>query len=90
LDGEAIGRVIRAAPAQAFCVDVASNQLFYVRAPVRCVESAELRSFTAPAWFLVPQDVLSQMERLRPDLNIHSVIATKSGPGLLAARAEQR
>jgi len=90
LDGEAIGRVIRAAPAQAFCVDVSSNQLFYVRAPVRCVESAELRSFTAPAWLLVPQDVLSQMERIRPDLNIYSVIATKSGPGLLAARAEQR
>ncbi len=90
LDGEAIGHVIRTAPAPAFCLDTASNQLFYVRAPVRCVGPAELKTFTAPAWLLIPQDVLPQMARLRPDLDIHSVIATKSGPGLLAARAEKR
>ena len=31
LDGEAIERVVRAAPAPVFCTDFATNQLFYVR-----------------------------------------------------------
>jgi len=90
LDGEAIERAIRTAPAPAFCVDVVSNQLFYVRAPVRCIEHAELKSFTVPAWLLIPEGVIPQVMRLRPDLNLHSVVTTKSGPGLLAVRAEKR
>jgi 4-amino-4-deoxy-L-arabinose transferase-like glycosyltransferase len=90
LDGEAIGRAIRAAPAPAFCLDPASNQLFYVRMPVRCIEPAELRSFSAPAWLLIPQDDLSQIVSLRQDLKFDTVVTTTSGPGLLAVRVEKR
>jgi 4-amino-4-deoxy-L-arabinose transferase-like glycosyltransferase len=90
LDGEALERVIRAAPAPVFCTDFATNQLFYVRTPMRCLDQAALASLAAPAWLLIPQSELSQIAGLRPDLKIDGVVATKSGSRLLAARVEKR
>ena len=49
-----------------------------------------LASLAAPAWLLIPQSELMQISTLRPDLKIDSVIATKSGFHLLAARVEKR
>jgi 4-amino-4-deoxy-L-arabinose transferase-like glycosyltransferase len=89
-DGEAMERAVRAAPAPVFCTDFASNQLFYVRVPMRCLDHAALASLTAPAWLLIPQYELSQINKLRPDLKIDTVVATKSGHHLIAARAEKR
>jgi len=89
-DGEAMERAVRATPAPVFCTDFASNQLFYVRIPMRCLDRAGLASLEAPAWLLVPQYELSQIGSLRPDLKIETVIATKSGHHLVAARAEKR
>ncbi len=52
----AIERAIRANPAPAFCTDLATNQLFYMRAaPIRCVDPADLGSIVAPAWLIVPR-----------------------------------
>jgi hypothetical protein len=90
LDGRAIERVIRAAPAPVFCTDFATNQLFYVRIPMQCIDRSALASLAAPAWLLIPESELSQISGLRPDLKIDSDIATKSGSRLLAARVEKR
>jgi len=90
LDGQAIERVIRAAPAPVFCTDFATNQLFYVRMPIQCLSREALASFTAPAWLVIPRDQLPQIISLRPDLKIDSVTETTSGASLLAARAEKR
>ena len=61
LDGQALERVVRAAPAQVFCTDFATNQLFYVRMPMQCLDRAALASLAAPAWLLIPQSQLSQI-----------------------------
>ena len=90
LDGEALERVIRAAPAPVYCTDFATNQLFYVRIPMRCLDHPAFASLTTPAWLLIPQSELSQIVSLRPDFKIDSVVATQSGPRLLAARVEKR
>ena len=90
LDGEALERVIRAAPAPVFCTDFATNQLSYVRIPMQCLDHAALASLATPAWLLIPQRELPQIDSLRPDLKFDSVVATQSGPRLLAARVEKR
>jgi 4-amino-4-deoxy-L-arabinose transferase-like glycosyltransferase len=90
LDGRALERVVQAAPAPVFCTDFATNQLFYVRMPMQCLDRSALASLAAPAWLLIPQSQLSQIVSLRPDLKIDSVLATKSGFHLLAARVEKR
>jgi 4-amino-4-deoxy-L-arabinose transferase-like glycosyltransferase len=90
LDGRALELAIQAAPAPVFCTDFATNQLFYVRMPMQCIDRAAPASLVAPAWLLIPESHLPQIVSQRPDLKIDSVIATKSGFRLLAARVEKR
>ena len=90
LDGQAIEQAIRMNPAPAYCTDMASNQLFYMRAPIRCVEPADIRSLTAPFWLVVPGDSLAVLAELRPELNAHLTVMTTSGPKLVAVRLDAR
>jgi 4-amino-4-deoxy-L-arabinose transferase-like glycosyltransferase len=77
--GEAITRAIEDAPAPAYCTDLPTNQLFYVRAPVRCVSATELPSIAPPAWLIVPKSSVTAIEQLRPDLDAHIAVETASG-----------
>jgi hypothetical protein len=88
--GEAITQAIRAAPAPVFCMGLPSNQLFYVRAAVACRDAAGLAAVSAPAWLIMPGDMVPAFARTRADLDVHVVIATSSGPGLVAARLDKR
>jgi 4-amino-4-deoxy-L-arabinose transferase-like glycosyltransferase len=84
--GEAITRAIEDAPAPAYCTDLPTNQLFYVRAPVRCVSATELASIAPPAWLIVPKSSVPAIEQLRSDLDAAVAIETESGSQLTAIR----
>jgi 4-amino-4-deoxy-L-arabinose transferase-like glycosyltransferase len=86
LAGEQITRAIDSAPAPAFCTGLPTNQLFYVRAPLRCISETELASIPPPAWLIVPRSSVPAVEQLRPDLDARIAVETESGPQLTAIR----
>jgi hypothetical protein len=86
LAGEAITRAIDGAPAPAYCTDLPTNQLFYVRAPVRCIGPTELASIVPPAWLIVPKSSVPAIEQFRPDLDVRIAVETASGAQLTAIR----
>ncbi len=86
LAGESITRAINSAPAPVFCTDLHTNQLFYVRAPLRCISETEMASFAPPAWLIVPRSSVPAVEQLRPDLDARIAVETESGPQLTAIR----
>jgi len=88
--GQAIERAIRAAPAPAFCTGLDTNQLFYMREPIRCIDLPGMASIMPPAWLIIPSDQFPGFVRLRPDLDVGVVIETTSGPNLLAAHLDMR
>ncbi len=87
--GQNIERAVRADPAPVFCTDLATNQLFYARIPVRCIDPAELASVRAPAWLIMPRDQTPLLAQLRFGL-AHVVVETESGPRLSAIRLSKR
>jgi 4-amino-4-deoxy-L-arabinose transferase-like glycosyltransferase len=86
--GQTIERAIRANPAPAFCTDLSTNQLFYTRVPIRCVDPVNVASITTPAWLIIPRDQLPQLARLRSHLTTRIAVETESGPRLLAIRLD--
>ncbi|EKS38268.1 hypothetical protein HMPREF9695_02108 [Afipia broomeae ATCC 49717] len=89
--GQSIERAIRANPAPAFCTDLATNQLFYMRAgPIRCVDPANLGSIVAPAWLIVPREQLPLLVQLNPDRSTRVAVETDSGSRLSAVRLDRR
>ena len=86
LAGELITRAIDNAPAPVFCTDLNTNQLFYVRAPLRCIGATEWASIPPPAWLIVPRSSVSAIEELRSDLEALTAVETESGPQLTAIR----
>jgi 4-amino-4-deoxy-L-arabinose transferase-like glycosyltransferase len=86
LAGESITRAIDNAPAPVFCTDLNTNQLFYVRAPLRCIGATEWASIPPPAWLIVPRSSVSAIEELRSDLEALTAVETESGPQLTAIR----
>jgi hypothetical protein len=84
--GEAITRAINDAPAPVFCTDLNTNELFYVRAPVRCIGTTELASIAPPAWLILPRGSVPAIKQLRPDLDPLIAVETESGPQLTAIR----
>lgn len=84
--GQAIGRTIKADPAPAFCTDLATNQLFYARVPIKCIDPANLAAVTAPAWLIVSRDQMPLLAQLKPGLVARTVIETESGSRLSAIR----
>jgi 4-amino-4-deoxy-L-arabinose transferase-like glycosyltransferase len=86
LAGEQITRAIDGAPAPVFCTDLNTNQLFYVRAPVRCISATELASIPPPAWLIVARSAVPAIEQLRPDLDAQIAVETQSSPQLTAIR----
>jgi 4-amino-4-deoxy-L-arabinose transferase-like glycosyltransferase len=89
--GLALDRAISAAPVPVFTIGGPhSNQLFYVSHPIRRIDDLSSKAITAPAWLLAPSADIMRFERARPDLAVHTVVATSAGPGLVAARLEPR
>lgn len=89
--GQSIGRAINANPAPAFCTDLATNQLFYMRAgPMRCIDPADIGSILAPAWLIMPREQAPLLARLNPDLSTRVVVETDTGSQLLAIRLDKR
>ncbi|MGH2198967.1 hypothetical protein ACQ1Z2_15585, partial [Enterococcus faecalis] len=85
------GRAINANPAPAFCTDLATNQLFYMRArPMRCIDPADIGSILAPAWLIMPREQAPLLARLNPDLSTRVVVETDTGSQLLAIRLDKR
>lgn len=89
--GQNIERVIRANPAPAFCTDLATNQLFYMRAgPIRCVDPADLGSIAAPAWLIIPREQVSLLVQLNLDIGTRVAVETDTGSRLSAIRLDKR
>jgi 4-amino-4-deoxy-L-arabinose transferase-like glycosyltransferase len=86
LAGESITRAIEAAPAPVFCTELSTNQLFYVRAPVRCITATELASIAPPAWLIVPKSTVPAIVQLRSGLDAVIAVETQSGLQLTAIR----
>lgn len=82
--GQSIERVIRANPAPVFCTDLATNQLFYVRGPIRCIDPADLASIAAPAWLVIPREQTPLLTRLSSRLDVRIAAETESGARLSA------
>lgn len=87
--GQRIDHAIRADPDPAFCTDLATNQLFYVRMPIRCIDPGSIASVTAPAWLIMPRDQAPLLAQLKSGLT-HVVVETESGPRLLAIRLSKQ
>jgi len=83
--GQSIERAVRNDPAPAFCTDLATNQLFYARVPIRYIDPSELASAMAPAWLIMPRDQALLLARREPG-RVHLVVETESGPRLSALR----
>lgn len=88
--GKAIERAIRAGPAPVFCTDLATNQLFYARVPILCIDPANIASVTAPAWLIVGREQRSLLEQLKADVVARTALETESGSRLLAIRLNSR
>lgn len=89
--GQSIERAIRANPAPAFCTDLATNQLFYMRAgPIRCVDPADLGSIAAPAWLIMPREQTPLLAQLKPDFSTRVAAETDTGSRLSAIRLDKQ
>lgn len=88
--GKAIERAIRADPAPAFCTDLATNQLFYARVRMQCLDPANIASVTAPAWLIMGRDQVPLLAQLKPGLAARTVLETESGSRLSAIRLDSR
>jgi hypothetical protein len=89
--GQSIESAIRANPAPAFCTDLATNQLFYMRAgPIRCVDPADLGSIAAPAWLIMPREQAPLLAQLKPDFSTRVAVDTDTGSRLSAIRLDKR
>lgn len=84
--GQAIELAIRADPAPALCTDLATNQLFYARVPIRCIDPRNIASVTAPAWLIMPRDQAPLLAQLKSGQTARVIIETESGPRLSAIR----
>lgn len=89
--GQNIERAIHADPAPAFCTDLATNELFYMRAgPIRCVDPADLGSIAAPAWLIIPREQVPLLARLNPEISTRVAVETETGSRLSAIRLDKR
>jgi hypothetical protein len=89
-DGMMLERAMDGDPAPAYCFGLSTNQLFYVRRPLRCLDEAGQKSLNPPAWLLIPSSTVAPFARLRPDLEVRSVVETGSGPQLAAVRIDKK
>jgi hypothetical protein len=89
-DGMMLERAMDGDPAPAYCFGLSTNQLFYVRRPLRCLDEAGQKSLNPPAWLLIPSPTVAPFARLRPDLEVRSVVETGSGPQLAAVRIDKK
>jgi len=90
LAGEAIEQAIRAAPAPAYCLGLDTNELFYMRAPLQCLDLQGMAALTPPAWLLMPRPSVADFAHLRPDLDVRVVVGPLSGAQLTASRIDKR
>ncbi|MDO8977942.1 MAG: glycosyltransferase family 39 protein [Afipia sp.] len=88
--GQTIERAVRADPAPAFCTDLATNQLFYARVRIRCIDAQNIASVTAPAWLIMPRDQAPLLAQLKSGQTARVVAETESGPRLSAIRLEKQ
>lgn len=84
--GKFIENAIRADPAPAFCTDLATNQLFYARVPIQCIDPENIAAVTAPAWLIVAREQRPLLAQLKPGLVARTVLDTESGARLSAIR----
>ena len=89
-DGQALTQAIRGGSAPAYCFSIDTNQLFYVREPLQCLDLTGQKSLTPPSWLLIPHSAVAAVRELRPDLDVQVVVETKSGPQLTATRVEKK
>jgi hypothetical protein len=89
-DGMMLERAMDGDLAPAYCFGLSTNQLFYVRRPLRCIDEAGEKSLSPPAWLLIPRSTVAPFVRLRPDLEVRSVVETGSGPRLAAVRIDRK
>ena len=87
--GQQIAATIAADPAPAFCLGLATNQLFYLRSPIRCLDYAEARGVTAPAWLVVTDGELAEFSSLHPGVKTTIKLKTTAGPSLMAVYIER-
>jgi hypothetical protein len=90
LAGAAIEAAIAANPAPAYCIGFDTNQLFYVRRPLRCIDLAEIKALPLPAWLVMPRNFVDGLAAARPDARIGARVDTQSGEELAAVRFELR
>jgi hypothetical protein len=89
-DAKALEQQIRAAPASVFCTGLDTNQLFYLQVPFRCIDLTRIALLTPPAWLVIPESMISEVERLRPDLDLRIELGTSDGPRLTAVRLDEK
>jgi hypothetical protein len=88
--GQMIDDAIATDPAPAFCKSADThqpdtNQISYMRTPIRCLTEDEMMTLDPPAWLVTSDDILTRFRQSRPDIDVHIVVQTPSGPGLVAA-----
>jgi len=86
--GQQIAATVAANPAPTFCLGLATNQLFYMGWPIRCLDYAELRRVTAPAWLVVTEGELAEFSSLHPGVKTTIKLKTTAGPDLMAVYVE--
>jgi len=88
--GVTIDAVVREAPAPLFTIEGPhANKLFYVTWPIQALLLPAAATLPAPAWVVLSQPNLEQIETARPDL-VFQVMATRLPPDLVLAHVERR
>src|SRR5262249_12717709 len=88
--GTTIDAVVRGAPAPLLTIEGPhANKLFYVAWPIQAILLPAAAALPAPAWVVVSQPHLEEIEMARPDL-VFRVMATRLPPDLVLARVERR
>lgn len=90
LAGKAIEQAVRAAPAPAYCSRLDTNIFFYVHLPLQCLDLQHLVQLSPPAWLLIPQPVVEDVAKLRPDLNVRVVVGGLTEAQTTATRIEKK
>ena len=87
-DGMMLERALDGDPAPAYCFGLSTNQLFYVRRPLRCLDEAGQKSLNPPAWLLIPSPHRSAVRAAQA--RSRSPVGSRNGFGTATGRRAHR
>ncbi len=90
LAGKAMERAVLEDPAPAYCLGLDTNMFFYMHVPLRCLDLPAMAALSPPAWVLMPHPAVTELAKMRPDLNLRIAVDSLTEFQMTAARLENK